>query len=150
MQFESWYNFNNFTISDNVFSLIFPPMISVRQYHRLHYYITEKIFFCIPTFDDAAPCKQRNCRSSFSVYRSRAKKKRTREDDSRATDEGRLFSQATINTLPNARLAPNMPLSSSQRLLTHLWNSRCHTFCRAPIITTLYELRGPQRSPCPC
>jgi len=62
-------------------------MLSVRQYHRLHYYITEKIFFCILTFDDAPPCKQRNCRSSFFVlYGARARKKRMREDDPQPCD----------------------------------------------------------------
>lgn len=140
-------------ISDNTFSLILPPMISVRQYHRPRYYITEKIFLH-PTFDGS----HRRQKSPFFVSHLASRspgtcEKGTREDDPRPCDRrGKtLFSQATINTLPNVRTrgpGPNTPLPSSQCPLTHLWNSRCHILSAMhPIITTLYELHGPRRGP---
>lgn len=85
----------------NTFSLILPPMISIKQYHRPHYYIIEKIFLH-PNFRQRAG---ENCCSSFLVShkgRARAREK----DDPRPCDRRRktLFSQATINTLPNVRI----------------------------------------------
>lgn len=91
--------------------------------------------------------------SSSNEVRARAHEKGTmREDDPRPCNrrEKTLFSQATINMLPNiqarrARIHRYHPHSARWPIC----ETRIATHFLHPIITTLYELRGPRRGPSP-
>lgn len=120
-------------------------MISVGQYHRPHYYITEKIFLH-PNFRRrvASPrfASHRRREPPFPVLhgvRARAREKGTREDDPRAvrqTREDALFAsddKYVAKCTCTCAGPADTPLPSSQLPADPFVKLALpHTFCRAP------------------
>lgn len=122
---------------------LFPTLL----YHQKDFaYI---IFNNTFTFNNNLSCMrgETTFRCGSREVRARARRKGTRRPSTR---ENSLFVSDDKYVAKCMRAGPEY-IASSWCPLTHLWNSHCHTLSAVrPIITTLYELRGPHREPSPC